>query len=166
MNRLLRELHVLMERKLRLYDKFIALLGEQWTCITEYSLERLQGINGDKEKMVDDMQRLEKDRSFLMLTIERKLSAPPGLTLKKLIRMQNDPMNVALAQSRERLLKQIGMINELHQRIKSLTDHSSLSLKKSMAFIHAAGEAAISPYHANGQIVEGKIEGRMLSVDA
>jgi hypothetical protein len=45
-------------------------------------------------------------------------------------------------------------------------DHSALSLKKSLAFIHSEGEKANSPYEANGQVREGRLQSRMVSVDA
>ena len=48
---------------------------------------------------------------------------------------------------------------------KSLMNHSALSLKKSLAYIHSADEKAQSPYLANGKVMEGRVEGRMLSMD-
>ena len=50
-------------------------------------------------------------------------------------------------------------------KVKELIDQSSLSLKKSLAFIHSTDEKANSPYSANGQVMEGRVEGRMVSMD-
>ena len=44
-------------------------------------------------------------------------------------------------------------------------DYSALSLKKSIAFIHSEDEKANSPYEANGQVIEGKFQSKMVSVD-
>ncbi len=167
MNRLLQELKVLIEKKIGLYDRFIRLLEEQWTCITEYSLESLQSIMEKKEDLVDQMQSLEKERSRVMLKIEEKLCVTrPGLTLKNLIQMTQDPIGDTLAKRRETLLGQIAVINDLHERLKGLMDHSSLSMKRSMAFVHSTVEAASSPYHANGKLPDAKPQGKMLSLDA
>ena len=167
MNRHLQDLKALIEKKIDLYDRFIHLLEEQWTCITEYSLESLQQIMDKKEGLVDQMQILERDRSRLMQKIEEKLCVTrPGLTLKNLIQMTQDPIGEQLAERRETLLAQIATINELHERIKGLMDHSSLSMKRSMAFIHSTVEAASTPYRANGRIPEAKPQGKMLSLDA
>jgi hypothetical protein len=166
MGHLLRELNGVLLKQIRLYDQFIALLKKQWTCTTDYSLDPLLKINAEKEIMADDIQRLEKKRSLLMLSIERQMGLAPGLTLKKLIQSQKDPINASLIKSRKKLLEQITQVNQLHERIRKLTDFSSLSIKKSMAFIHSTGDQAVSPYKSNGQVGEGKILSRMLSVDA
>ncbi len=173
MNRLLKELHALLEKKIVLYDRFIELLGEQWDCLTGYSLEGLQDIQHRKEALVDAMQKLERDRGELMQRIEVKLAitqpggvTPSGLTLKRLLRMQSHSMNEPLARSRERLLAQIGRINQWHERLRALMDSSALSLKRSMVFIHSAAEAATSPYHADGRLSGSSRESRMLSTEA
>ncbi len=167
MNRLLRDLHILMERKIVLYDQFILLLQEQWDSITEYSLNSLQEIMEKKETLVEEMQGLEKERTRLMQKIERTLGVTqPGTTLKQLIETTKDPIRAPLAKCRETLLGQIMIINKLHEQVKGLMDHSSLSMKKSLAFIHSQSEAATSPYHANGRVLERNLQGKMLSLDA
>jgi len=45
-------------------------------------------------------------------------------------------------------------------------DHSTLSLKNSLAFIHSESEKAISPYEANGKVTGSKLQSTMVSVDA
>lgn len=166
MGNLLRELNGVLLKQIHLYDRFIALLKQQWAVTTEYSLDPLLEINAKKEVMAAEIQRLEKKRSLLMLSIERQLDLAPGLTLKTLIQSQRDPINASLSQNRKKLLEQIALVNQLHERVRKLTDFSSLSLKKSMVFIHSASDAAVSPYMANGQVGEGKMLSRMLSVDA
>jgi hypothetical protein len=166
MGHLLRELNAVLLKQIRLYDRFIALLKKQWTCTTDYSLDPLLEINAEKEIMVDEIQRLENKRSLLMLSIERQSGLAPGLTLKKLIQSQQDPINASLSKNRKKLLEQIALVNQLHERVRKLTDFSSLSIKKSMAFIHSTGDQVVSPYKANGRVGEGKILSRMLSIDA
>ncbi|GJL78857.1 MAG: hypothetical protein NPINA01_18460 [Nitrospinaceae bacterium] len=166
MNPSLRKLHALIEKKIALYDQFILLLQEQWVSISEYSLDSLQVIIAQKEKLVGQMQTLEKERSALMATMEGHLGAAPGaLTLKQIIQTTSDPIRTQLVKGREALLSRITAINELHERLKGLMDHSSLSLKKSLAFVHSKGEEASSPYHPNGKLEEGNMQGRMLSLD-
>ena len=166
MGHLLRELNAVLLKQIRLYDQFCALLKKQWTCTTDYSLDSLLEINAKKEIMVYEVQRLEKKRSLLMLSLELQLGLAPGLTLKKLIQSQKDPINASLSKNRKKLLEQIALVNQLHERVRKLTDFSSLSIKKSMAFIHSTGDQAVSPYKSNGRVGEGKILSRMLSVDA
>lgn len=167
MNSFLWELNALIEKKIDLYDKFIILLQEQWNAIADYSLGSLEAILIKKEKLVDRMQVLEKERLGLMGKIERSLeSSPAPLTLKKIVQTTSDPIRTQLGKGRETLLSRIAAINELHERLKDLMDHSSLSLKKSLAFVHSKDEEASSPYHPNGKLVEGNMQGRMLSLDA
>ena len=166
MGNLLRELNRVLLKQINLYDRFIILLNQQWTCTTEHSLDPLLEINDKKELMVDEIQGLEKKRALLMMRIERELHMAPGLTLKKLIQSQKDPINVNLVENRKKLLEQIAQVNELHESVRKLTEFSSLSIKKSMAFIHSTGDAAVSPYTADGRVGDGKMLSRMLSVDA
>jgi hypothetical protein len=88
-----------------------------------------------------------------------------GLTLKKLIQNKDNPYRTNLSKCRNKLLLKIQIINLLSTKIKALMDHSALSLKKSLAFIHSEGEKANSPYEANGQVSEGSFQSRMVSVD-
>ena len=88
-----------------------------------------------------------------------------SLTLKKLVQITENPYRNNFARSRQKLLSQIKEINEWSEKVRNLMDHSALSLKKSVAFIHSADEKACSPYLANGQVMEGRVEGRMVSMD-
>lgn len=167
MGRLLRELNNLIQREIDLYNKFILLLKEQWDCISSYSLGSLQEIIAKKEIMVQQMQQLEKERSGLMEKIARLRGFPAtGLTLKKIIQTTVNPVRVDLSKARETLLTQIATINELHEEIKGLMDHSSLSLKKSLAFVHSKSEEAVSPYHPDGKLEDANLQGRMLNFNA
>lgn len=167
MNPALRKLNALIEKKIDLYDKFILLLQEQWDAITGYSLDSLQAILLKKEALVDQIQALEKERLGLMGKMNLPQgSAPANLTLKQIIQIAPDPMGGQLKKSRETLLARIATINGLHENLKGLMDRSSLSLKKSLALFHSKGEEASSPYHPNGKLQEGNLQGRMLSLDA
>ena len=167
MGRLLRELNSLIESEIALYNKFIILLKQQWDCISNYSLDSLQAIIEKKEIMVRQMQQLEKQRSGLMEKIARLRGVPEtDLTLKKIIQTTVNPIRVKLGKSRETLLSQIATINELHEGIKGLMDHSSLSLKKSLAFVHSKNEEANAPYHPDGKLGETSLQGRMLNFNA
>ena len=101
-----------------------------------------------------------------MIKIAERLQVQQSsLTLKKIIQIRNIPNKINLTKCRKILLFQIRKISELTQMTKNLIDHSALSLKKSLAYIHSADEKAQSPYLANGKVMEGRVEGRMLSMD-
>jgi hypothetical protein len=166
MNRLYKNLEDLLKQKIKLYENFISLLKEEWTCVSEYSYDSLQEVIKKKENKVIQMQALENNRSYLMLKIAEKLQVQQSsLTLKKIIQIRNNPNRINLAKCRKILLFQIKQISELTEMTKSLMDHSALSLKKSLAYIHSADEKAQSPYLANGKVMEKHVEGRMLSMD-
>ena len=166
MNRLYKNLEDLLKQKIKLYESFISLLKEEWTCVSKYSYDSLQEVIEKKENKVIEMKALENNRSYLMLKISEKLQVQQSsLTLKKIIQIKNNRNKINLAKCRKILLFQIRKISELTQMTKNLIDHSALSLKKSLAYIHSADEKAQSPYLANGKVMEGRIEGRMLSMD-
>ena len=166
MNRLYKNLEDLLRVKIDLYESFIQLLKDEWTCVSKYSYDSLQEIIAKKEEKVIQMQALENSRSCLMQKIAVKLKINnSNLTLKNLVQIKNNPYKNNFAKCRKRLLFQIGEINKWRNISKSLMEHSALSLKKSLAYIHAADEKAHSPYLANGRVMEGRVEGRMLSMD-
>ena len=167
MGRYLRELNDLIASEIDLYKKFILILKEQWNSISDYSLDSLNEIIEKKEILVREMQQLEKKRSGLMVQIARLRGVPATeLTLKKIIQTTVNPIRVKLGEGRETLLQQISTINELHEGIKGLMDHSSLSLKKSMAFVHSKSEEASAPYHPDGKLQDANLQGRMLNFNA
>ncbi|VAX33212.1 hypothetical protein MNBD_NITROSPINAE05-852 [hydrothermal vent metagenome] len=167
MGKLLRELNDLIQSEIDLYTNFIHLLEEQWEAISSYSLGALKEIVAKKEIQVRQMQQLEKNRTGLMEKIARLRGvSETDLTLKKIVQTTVNPIRVKLSASRETLLKQIATINKLHEEIKALMDHSSLSLKKSLADVHSKNEEASAPYHPDGKLVNANLQGRMLSFNA
>ena len=167
MNRLYKNLEELLNQKIRLYENFVKLLKEEWVCVSKYSYDSLKEITAKKEDQVMQMQALENSRSCLMKKIAEKLKVrQSSLTLKKLIQYKDNPYRNNLARCRNKLLSQIKEVNEWSEKVKNIMDHSALSLKKSMAFIHSTDEKASSPYLANGKVMEGRVEGRMVSMDA
>ena len=167
MRNLYKNLQDVLEQKIKLYENFIQLLNEEWKCVSQYSYDDLQNIIVKKDDQVMQMQALENSRSSLMKKIAGDLKMKPsGLTLKKIIQLQDNPYRVNLSSCRKKLLSNIQKINFLSNKIKTIMDHSALSLKKSIAFFHSEDEKANSPYEANGQVLEGKFPSRMLSIDA
>ena len=167
MRNLYKNLQDLLEQKIKLYEIFIQLLNEEWKCVSQYSYDDLQNIIAKKDDQVMQMQALENSRSSLMKKIAGDLKMEPsGLTLKKLIQLKNNPYRENLSNCRKILLSNIQKINILSRKIKTLMDHSALSLKKSIASIHSEDEKANSPYEANGQVIEAKFQSKMVSVDA
>ena len=166
MKKLYKNLQDLLEQKIKLYEKFIQLLNEEWKCVSQYSYDDLQTIIAKKDDQVMQMQALENSRSSLMKKIAENLNMnPSGLTLKKLIQLKDNPYGLNLSNCRRNLLSNIQKINILSRKIKTLMDHSALSLKKSIAFMHSEDEKANSPYEANGQVIEGKFQSKMVSFD-
>ena len=166
MNRLYKNLEDLLNQKIKLYNKFVQLLQDEWSCVSKYSYDSLQELTAKKEDQVMQMQALENSRSCLMKKIAEKLKVrQSNLTLKKLVQIAENPHKKNLARCRQKLLSQIKEVNEWSEKVRTLMDCSALSLKTSAAFIHSADEKALSPYLANGQMMEGRVEGRMVSMD-
>ena len=166
MDRLYKNLEDLLKQKIKLYESFISLLKEEWTCVSKYSYDSLQEVIEKKENKIIQMKALENTRSLLMIKIAERLQVQQSsLTLKKIIQIKDIPNKINLTKCRKKLLFQIKKINEWSNKVKGLIDQSSLSLKKSMAYIHSAKDKATSPYMANGQMMKGRAEGRMVSVD-
>ena len=167
MNSLLKHLLNTLEKKVILYENFIALLQEEWSCIAEYSIDTLESIILRKNELVHQLQDLESDRIKIMKKVANGLSISHGsLTLKKLINFQKNQFNPRLAKSRKNLLGKIQIVNGLNHSIHDLMKKSSESFRKSLVHLHTEGEIASSPYHANGKITKINKYSSMLSIDA
>jgi flagellar biosynthesis/type III secretory pathway chaperone len=166
MNRLYKNLEDLLRQKINLYENYIQLLKDEWTSVSKYSFNSLQEIIAKKEDKVMQMQALENSRSCLMKKIAETLKvSQSSLTLKSLVQLKDNPYKRKFSHHRKQLLYQIKEISKWSEITKDLMDHSSLSLKKSLAYIHSADEKANSSYLANGRVMERRGEGRMLSMD-
>lgn len=167
MTRLYRSLLNQMNRKIAIYRELIDILRKEWDAVVSYSLKETQEILGQKEILALKMQALEEDRMKVVAEIAEKLETKPdGLTLKKIVAMRDHPLNPKLMNRRKTLLDLIDSIHELNEKNKHIVNGSSLSIKKSLAFLHRSHERAEADYHADGRIMESKkMQSRMLSAE-
>ena len=153
-----------MGQKIIIYEEMINLLQKEWDCIIDYSLEDMKKILKKKENLALKIQVLEEKRVKVVTEISEKLQiGPENLTLRKILKAYKHPLNSRLFALRETLLEQINAILDQSKQIKRLVDSSSLSIKKSLVFLHRTQDSSVAPYRANGQMGEGKSECRMLS---
>lgn len=150
-----------------IYDELIKLMQAEWDSVTEYSLEKVQEITNKKETLILKMQVLEENRIEAVRAIAKEMGVPydEELTLKNILASGKHPLKPKLAKCRKILLQQIQRINELSERNKGLVDHSSLSIKKSLVFLHRSQDKAEASYYANGQVKEARAPSRMLSTE-
>lgn len=154
-------------QKIEIYQELADLLKKEWDCIAEYSLEELQEILVRKEHLLLQSQMVEENRNKIIGQLADELKIPQEeLTLSKLIAARKYPLAQKLEDSRDRLLELISLIGDLSLKNKNLIEHSSLSLKKSLAFIHCVAEESLTSYHQNGRRGGNKMEGRMLNTKA
>lgn len=156
-----------LEQKIEIYQELAGLLKKEWDCISEYSLEELQEILVRKEQLLLKSQMVEENRNRTVSLLGERLEiAQDDLTLSTLIAARSHPLNPLLEKRRDRLLELIALISELSFKNKNLIEHSSLSLKKSLAFIHCVVEESLASYHPDGRRGGDKMEGRMLNTEA
>jgi flagellar biosynthesis/type III secretory pathway chaperone len=156
-----------MSQKITIYGELIKLLRKEWESISNYSYEAIQEILNKKETLVLKIQVLEENRAEVVDVIAKKLGMlPEELTLKKLIVLIDHPVKAKLMKYRITLLEQIKTIAELNEINQGLVDTSSLSIKKSLAFIHKTQSDAEAGYHGDGQMNGNKTSSCMLSLEA
>ncbi len=155
-----------MGQKIAIYNELIDLLKNEWDSVSGYSLMGVQEILNKKETLVLKMQVLEENRIEVVRAIAKKLDVPyEGLTLKKMLALSPHPLGDKLNLYRKKLLKQIDVIAKLTEKTKRIVDHSSMSIKKSLSFLHRTQEKSEAGYQAKGQLQEGKMQSRMLSAE-
>ena len=154
-------------QKALIYDELIKLLEEEWEGISEYSYDKVQAALNKKETLVLKMQVLEENRLQVVEALAKRLGlSMQDLTLKKLIASIDHPVRAKLMGKRKILLGQIKKIAFLNEQNQGLVDASSLSIKKSLAFLHKTQDVSEAAYHADGSLNESKSEVRMLSMEA
>ncbi len=168
MNRLYKNLLSLLVQKLALYKEFVLLLQKEWEVVAEYSLSSLEDIVKKKETLVLKMQMLEENRTRVIAGLAPLLGIPEEeLTLKKLIESNDHPDNKLLSRYRKELKEEIEHVARWNEKNMNLINHSSTSLKKSIAFICKKGEEAINgSYYSNGQNSEIRLSSQLLSTNA
>ena len=155
-----------LRQKSLIYDELIILLEEEWGDISEYSYDKVQAGLNKKETMILKMQVLEENRLEVVGTLAKQLGlSMEDLTLKKLIGSINHPIRVKLIGVRKTLLGQLKKIAFLNDQNQGLVDTSSLSIKKSLAFLHKTQDMSEAAYHADGNLIGSKSELRMLSTE-
>ncbi len=156
----------LLVNKTRLYSKFIDLLKEEWTAVTQNNLERLEEILENKEALVEEIQEINVMREKVVHTIAINQKIPvQEITLKKIIELKENLWSERMEHHRKKLREQIEIINELNLTNRNLINRSAMTAKKSVTWLYQV-DASYSPYHANGQIADAKFESRMVSTDA
>ena len=154
-------------QKIEIYQELADLLMKEWDCIAEYSLEELQEILVRKEHLLFQSKIVEENRNKIIGLLAEELEIPQEkLTLSKLTAARDHHLNQKLEGHRDRLLELIALISDLSVKNKNLIERSSLSLKKSLAFIHCVAEESLASYHQNGRRGGNKMEGRMLNTEA
>ena len=167
MTKLYKTLLKQMVQQSAIYDELIDLLRKEWDSVSEYSLLDVQEILNKKETLVLKMQVLEENRLQVVGAIAKKHEVSfEGLTLKKILSLQPHPLNQKLSLYREKLLKQISLIAVLTEKTKRIVDHSSMSIKKSLSFLHLTQEKYEIGYQAKGQVNKGRMQSRLLSTEA
>ena len=155
-----------MGQKIAIYKELIDLLQKEWDCIVEYSLEDMQVILKNKEILTLKIEVLEENRVKVITRIAEKLEiSSENLTLRNILKVHDHPLNSKLSAHRKTLLGQINTIRDYTKRTRALVDRSSLSIKKSLVFLHRAQDLAVAPYGADGQMGKGKTDCQFLSAE-
>jgi len=166
MTRLYKTLVNQMSQKITLYRELLRLLQDEWDSIVDYSLDEVNRVLQKKEILTLKLRVLEKNRLKLIAEIAKNLDVDrENLTLRHLLEIHDHPLNAKLAAQRETLLSQIDAILDHSEKNKGLVDRSSLSIKKSLVFLHRTQDSAEAAYGANGHKGEGKTLCRMLSTE-
>ena len=156
-----------LEQKALIYNELIKLIEAEREGISEYSYDKVQVALNKKETLVLKMKLLEENRLEVIEAIAKHLGLNfQDLTLRQLIASIDHPIRDKLMDQREILLGLITQIGLLNDQNQGLVNASSLSIKKSLAFLHKTQDVAEAPYHSGGRLNTGKSEVRMFSMEA
>jgi flagellar biosynthesis/type III secretory pathway chaperone len=166
MNKFYKQLLDVLARKASLLSRFIDLLRREWKCVSDYSLEKLEEIVREKEELIARIQLLDVERESIVTNFAEAVGQPAEeVTLRLIARRKDNPWGKQMIARRDQLMGQVETINKLNRANRDLIDHSSLTMKKSMAFLYQADQDDQAGYYSNGQAKKEKMGSRMLSMD-
>jgi flagellar biosynthesis/type III secretory pathway chaperone len=165
MSDLYHKLDEVLVQKIAIYNELIAVMEDEWTSISEYSREKLESALERKSSLLAKVHDLNHKREKLVNCFSQKLGCTqPGVTLKTIIGLKDNPTGSHMASCRKKILEQIQTINDMNSKNKQLITRSSLSMKKSISWLYEV-DLAYTPYYSNGQIREPSMESRVVNTD-
>jgi len=166
MKQLYEQLENLVQQKTIYYAQLIDLMNEEWRCIGENALEKLEIMLQRKEALLGTLQQLNGLREQVVREIAQTHGMDPHqVSLKDIIRFKDNSQAPRLAHYRRILRSQINIINRMNQANRKLIRQSSRTVKETIDFlVQPAGSP--SPYSARGDLDDVPIEGRMVSTSA
>lgn len=165
MNDLYRTLDKVLHQKIELYDDLIEVMKEEWTCISEYSREKLENALERKISLLAQVHELNHKREEIVKTFAEKLGRRQSeVTLKTIIGLKGNLSRERMHACRNKIREQIETINEINMENKQLINRSSATMKKSMSWLYEV-DMAYTPYFSNGQLSEPTLESRVVNTD-
>jgi flagellar biosynthesis/type III secretory pathway chaperone len=166
MSDLYQTLDKLLVQKISLYEELIGVMKDEWTCISEYSRERLEDALERKSLLLARVHELNHKREEIVQAFAKDLGRPQtDVTLKTIIGLKDNPWGSRMKACREKIREQIKTINDMNADNKQLINRSSLTMKKSMSWLYEL-DMAYTPYFSNGQISEPTMGSRVVNTDA
>ncbi|MDJ0721135.1 MAG: flagellar protein FlgN [Desulfobacterales bacterium] len=163
MELLLKELkHCILEQQ-RMYQSLLDLFTAERSAILISDVERLNRIVGDKERLLQDIGKVEVKRHHITEQLAKHLHADgPGVNLSCLCSLIEEPWATELASAGRELNSLVAAIQTASERNRSLCLHALQFVNGSIRMITNLIDPDLV-YHPSGKLGHERPVGRMLS---
>jgi flagellar biosynthesis/type III secretory pathway chaperone len=163
MELLLKELKHRIHQQQRLYQTLLDLFTAERSAILVSDVERLNRIVGDKERVLQDIGKVEVRRRHTIEQLARRLHGDGQITnLTRLVGLIEEPWATELAAAGQELKSLVAAIQTASERNRSLCLHALQFVNGSIRMITNLIDPDLV-YHSSGKLGHERPVGRMLS---
>jgi flagellar biosynthesis/type III secretory pathway chaperone len=163
MESLLKELKHRIHQQQRLYQTLLDLFTAERSAILVSDVERLNRIVGDKERVLQDIGKVEVRRRHTIEQLARRLHGDGQITnLTRLCGLIEEPWATELAAAGQELKSLVAAIQTASERNRSLCLHALQFVNGSIRMITNLIDPDLV-YHSSGKLGHERPVGRMLS---
>lgn len=163
MESLLKELKDCILQQQRMYQSLLDLFTAERSAILISDVERLNRIVGDKERVLQDIGKVEVRRRHTTEQLAQRLHAAGQImTLSRLCGLIQEPWATELASAGRELKSLVAAIQTASERNRSLCLHALQFVNGSIRMITNLIDPELV-YHPSGKMGHERPVGRMLS---
>jgi flagellar biosynthesis/type III secretory pathway chaperone len=162
----IREMTGLLRAEAGLYEKLLTVMGQERQALIRFQPAEAAAGTAEKEKLLQRMDDLEKERVALVDVLARDLGVPAAaLTLEFLAQRSPEPLSGELRRCREVLGRLVGRLREENRRSNALCCNAVELLQGAYRLLQGF-MVNVPVYHCRGGFHTARLSGKMVRNEA
>jgi flagellar biosynthesis/type III secretory pathway chaperone len=166
MVRRISEMMGLLRAEAGLYEDLLTIMDRERQALIQFQPAEAAAVTAEKEKLLQRMEGLEKQRVSLVDVLARDLGVPASeFTLEFLVQRSPDPLSGELRRCREVLGRLVGRLREENRRSNALCCNAVELLQGAYRLLQGF-MVNIPVYHCGGGFHAARLSGKMVRDEA